>query len=101
MLKEQNNFNTETYLTNPNLLFDGDSSIYYKGIRDFSKKEKKSEGSFTGRHVKISDGILAQRFRFLQRLNGNMQLKQLLKTENIILLEDEKNILGMEIQLVK
>ena len=36
-----NRFDTETYLTNPNLLFDGDSSIYYKGIRDFSKKEKK------------------------------------------------------------
>ena len=58
-----NRFDTETYLTNPNLLFDGDSSIYYKGIRDFSKKEKKTEGTFTGRHVKTSDGILAQRFR--------------------------------------
>ncbi|MGB5384377.1 MAG: gliding motility lipoprotein GldJ [Lutimonas sp.] len=59
-----NRFDTETYLANPNLLFDGDSSIYYKGIRDYSKKsEKKSKGSFTGRHVKISDGILAQRFR--------------------------------------
>jgi len=59
-----NRFDTETYLTNPNLLFDGDSSIYYKGIKDFAeKKEKKSEGSFTGRHVKTSDGILAQRFR--------------------------------------
>ena len=58
-----NRFDTETYLTNPNLLFDGDSTIYYKGIKDFSQKEKKSEGSFTGRHVKTSDGILAQRFR--------------------------------------
>ena len=59
-----NRFDTETYLTNPNLLFDGDSTIYYKGIRDFSeKKDKKSSGSFTGRHVKTSDGILAQRFR--------------------------------------
>ncbi len=62
-----NRFDTETYLANPNLLFNGDSSIYYKGIRDYSKKSnkehKKSKGSFTGRHVKISDGILAQRFR--------------------------------------
>ncbi|MCF6224043.1 MAG: gliding motility lipoprotein GldJ [Flavobacteriaceae bacterium] len=56
-------FDTETYLANPNLLFDGDSSIYYKGIKDYSKKPKKSEGSFTGRHVKISDGIMQQRFR--------------------------------------
>ena len=58
-----NRFDTETYLTNPNLLFDGDSTIYYKGIKDFSQKEKPKEGSFTGRHVKTSDGILAQRFR--------------------------------------
>ena len=62
-----NRFDTETYLANPNLLFNGDSSIYYKGIHDYSKKSKKDEkkpkGSFTGRHVKISDGILAQRFR--------------------------------------
>ena len=58
-----NRFDTETYLTNPNLLFDGDSSIYYKGIRDYSKKENNTQGTFTGRHVKTSDGILAQRFR--------------------------------------
>ncbi len=56
-------FDTETYLTNPNLLFDGDSTIYYKGIKDFSKKEKSKQGTFTGRHVKTTDGILAQRFR--------------------------------------
>jgi len=58
-----NRFDTETYLANPNLLFDGDSTIYYKGIKDYSQKSKKTSGSFTGRHVKISDGILAQRFR--------------------------------------
>ena len=60
-----NRFDTETYLTNPSLLFEGDSSIYYKGIKDYSKKPdgSKSKGEFTGRHVKISDGILAQRFR--------------------------------------
>jgi len=61
-----NRFDTETYLANPALLFDGDSSIYHKGIKDYSKKpkeESKSKGSFTGRHVKITDGILSQRFR--------------------------------------
>lgn len=61
-----NRFDTGAYLTNPNALFEGDSSIYYKGIKDYSRKgkgSKKSKGSFTGRHVKISDGILAQRFR--------------------------------------
>jgi len=60
-----NRFDTETYLANPNLLFNGDSTIYNKGIKDFSKKSKGSnpKGSFTGRHVKISDGIMQQRFR--------------------------------------
>jgi len=58
-----NRFDSEAYLTNPNGLFSGDSSIYYKGIKDYSKKQEKSSGSFTGRHVKTSDGILAQRFR--------------------------------------
>ncbi|MEN8186826.1 MAG: gliding motility lipoprotein GldJ [Bacteroidota bacterium] len=58
-----NRFDTETYLANPNLLFEGDSTIYNKGIKDYSKKGKVKRGSFTGRHVKVSDGIIQQRFR--------------------------------------
>ncbi len=84
----KNRFDTSTYLANPNLLFDGDSSIYNKGLPDYSqkrtkskkskapkrdedgnkiskrdRKSKKSKGQFTGRHVKTSDGILTPRFR--------------------------------------
>ena len=60
----QNNFNTETYLANPNLLFQGDSTIYNKGLPAKAKKgEKTSKDAFTGRHVKVSDGILAPKFR--------------------------------------
>ncbi len=95
----KNRFDTGTYLANPKLLFDGDESIYGRGLKDPSirkpkkksrkerraesdsdsddavadddgeksskrsrRKDKKSQG-FTGRHVKTSDGLLAQRFR--------------------------------------
>jgi len=66
-VKGQNHFNTDAYLANPNLLFEGDSSIYNKGL-PANKTRKKGEsrpsrGSFTGRHVKVSDGILSPKFR--------------------------------------
>ena len=75
----KNRFDTGTYLANPNLLFDGDSSVYNRGLPDYSQSRKKSKkvkgkkssrksrksskGQFTGRHVKTSDGILTPRFR--------------------------------------
>ncbi|MFA5296766.1 MAG: gliding motility lipoprotein GldJ [Lutibacter sp.] len=66
-VKGQNNFNTDTYLTNPYALFNGDSSIYRKGLpvnKQLKKGEaKQTRGSFTGRQVKISDGILSSKFR--------------------------------------
>lgn len=66
-VKGQNNFNTDTYLNNPYNLFDGDSTIYRKGLPDNTPRKKgdpkPSRGSFTGRQVKISDGILSSKFR--------------------------------------
>jgi len=89
----KNHFDTEVYLADPTMLFDGDSSIYKKGLPDLSKKKKrrtkgrgnrasrksradnKEEGKtrkrgrgrsskgFTGRHAKVADGILTQDFR--------------------------------------
>jgi gliding motility-associated lipoprotein GldJ len=66
-IKGQNNFNTQAYLANPNKLFGGDSTIYKKGL-PLKAKRKKGEarperGSFTGRHVTVSDGILTTKFR--------------------------------------
>jgi len=63
----KDHFTTDTYLANPYLLFEGDSSIYNKGLRS-NKKRKKGEsrpsrGTFTGRQVKVSDGILSPKFR--------------------------------------
>ena len=66
-VRGQNNFDTEAYLANPNKLFGGDSTIYKKGLPLKAKRKKgepkPSRGSFTGRHVTISDGILTTRFR--------------------------------------
>ncbi|WP_370276406.1 gliding motility lipoprotein GldJ [Lutibacter sp. HS1-25] len=47
----KNNFNTEVYLSNPKLLFEGDSTIYNYG----------RSGDL--RQVKVSDGVLALKFR--------------------------------------
>lgn len=66
-VKGENNFNTDTYLANPYLLFNGDSAIYKKGLPTNIKRKKgearPSRGSFSGRQVKVADGILAPKFR--------------------------------------
>ncbi|MCG8183424.1 gliding motility lipoprotein GldJ [Tenacibaculum piscium] len=61
----KNNFDTDTYLTNPYALFDGDSTIYKKGLPVPRKKgaPKPDKDKFSGRQVTSSDGILAQKFR--------------------------------------
>ncbi|WP_435264070.1 gliding motility lipoprotein GldJ [Tenacibaculum sp. nBUS_03] len=63
--KGKNNFDTDTYLTNPYALFDGDSTIYKKGLPVPRKKgdPKPAKGAFSGRQVTSTDGILAQKFR--------------------------------------
>ncbi len=63
--KGKDNFDTDTYLTNPYALFEGDSTIYKKGIPVPRKKgdPKPAKDEFSGRQVTSSDGILAQKFR--------------------------------------
>ena len=63
--KGKDNFDTDAYLTNPYALFDGDSTIYKKGLVVPKKKgePKPEKGAFTGRHVTSTDGILSQKFR--------------------------------------
>ncbi|UMB55147.1 gliding motility lipoprotein GldJ [Lutibacter sp. A64] len=66
-VKGKNHFDTDTYLQNPYAMFDGDSTIYKKGLPDYTPRKKgdpkPARGSFTGRQVKVSDGILAAKFR--------------------------------------
>jgi formylglycine-generating enzyme len=64
----KDHFVTDTYLLDPTFLFDGDSTIYKKGLP--SKEPRKrgdsrsgGRGEFQGRHVKTSDGILMPKFR--------------------------------------
>ncbi|MCK5816025.1 MAG: gliding motility lipoprotein GldJ [Flavobacteriaceae bacterium] len=59
----KNHFNTETYFQNPYLLFDGDSTIYNKGLPDYKKNKHKNKNSFTGRHVEMEDGLTIPGFR--------------------------------------
>lgn len=51
VIRGRNNFNTDTYLANPDLLFEGDSTIY-----NYNKKGEIKQ-------VKVSDGVLASKFR--------------------------------------
>lgn len=63
----QNNFNTEAYLESPFKLFSGDSTVYNKGLPELKAKkkggDKPAKGEFSGRQVKVSDGILTAKFR--------------------------------------
>ncbi len=40
----KNRFDTGTYLANPDLLFDGDESIYGRGLPDYSQRSSKKKG---------------------------------------------------------
>jgi len=65
----RDHFVTDTYLMNPRYMFDGDSSIYKKGLptkqvkRRGQGQSRPQRGQFSGRHVKVSDGILMPKFR--------------------------------------
>jgi len=61
-----NFFNTDVFLTDATKLFDGDSTVYKKGVgRTLRKKgdPKLSRDAFQGRKISQADGILTQRFR--------------------------------------
>ena len=63
----RNFFDTDLYLEDPYRLFDGDSTVYKRGLRSNKLRKKgapkPAKGAFTGRHVTSVDGILSQKFR--------------------------------------
>lgn len=63
----KDHFVTDTYLLNPNYMFDGDSTIYKRGLPDKQPRKRgqarPQRGAFQGRHVKTSDGMLMPKFR--------------------------------------
>lgn len=63
----RNFFDTSLYLENPYQLFDGDSTVYKRGLPTYKARKKgeprPAKGTFTGRQVTAQDGILSQKFR--------------------------------------
>ena len=61
-----NFFDTDVFLTDATQLFDGDSTIYKKGVGRTVRQRgdpRPSRDAFQGRKISQADGILAQRFR--------------------------------------
>tara|TARA_R110002073_G_scaffold322276_2_gene498848 strand:- start:32952 stop:34625 length:1674 start_codon:yes stop_codon:yes gene_type:complete len=63
----RNFFDTDLYLSDPSKLFEGDTAVYKRGLPNYKPRKKgdpkPTKGSFTGRHVTSSDGLLTQKFR--------------------------------------
>jgi gliding motility-associated lipoprotein GldJ len=82
--KGQNNFDTDVYLDNPYALFEGDSTIYKRGLPTNTKRKKGSsrpaKGSFTGRQVTSSDGLLAQKYRLPTEAEWEYAAKSIIET---------------------
>lgn len=58
----RNFFDTEVFLADSDKLFDGDSTIYQRGIRTRGAT-RGERGSFQGRKITQADGVLSQKFR--------------------------------------
>ena len=58
----RNFFDTEVFLADSDLLFDGDTTVYKRGIRTRGAV-KGTRSSFQGRKITQADGILQQKFR--------------------------------------
>ena len=58
----RNFFDTDRFLSDADRLFEGDTTIYKKGVRTRGSSNAKS-GAFQGRKITQADGILQQKFR--------------------------------------
>ncbi len=63
IVEGENNFNTDTYLEDPSMVFkDKDQEVYRKGLPDYSPNED-TKGDFEGRHATREDGMLLPKYR--------------------------------------
>jgi gliding motility-associated lipoprotein GldJ len=58
----RNFFDTEVFLADSDRLFDGDSTVYKRGIRTRGTA-RNSQSSFQGRKITKADGVLQRKFR--------------------------------------
>ncbi|MCI2227561.1 gliding motility lipoprotein GldJ [Polaribacter sp. MSW13] len=60
-----NFFDTDVFLTDDSKLFNGDTTVYKRGVRTARRKgdPKPSKDAFQGRKITKADGILQQKFR--------------------------------------
>ncbi|ARV15099.1 gliding motility lipoprotein GldJ [Polaribacter sp. SA4-12] len=58
----RNFFDTEVFLADSDRLFEGDTTVYKRGIRSRGSV-KSQKGSFQGRKITQADGVLSQKFR--------------------------------------
>ncbi|MAD96981.1 MAG: gliding motility lipoprotein GldJ [Flavobacteriaceae bacterium] len=60
-----NYFDTEVFLTDDSRLFDGDTTIYKRGVKTARRRGdlKPGRDAFQGRKITRADGILTQKFR--------------------------------------
>jgi len=58
----RNFFDTERFLNDADKLFDGDTTIYKKGVNSRNTKNR-GKNSFQGRKITQADGIIQQKFR--------------------------------------
>ena len=56
----RNFFDTEVFLADSDKLFEGDTTVYKRGIRT---RGRATSGSFQGRKISRADGVLSQKFR--------------------------------------
>lgn len=57
----RNFFDTDVFLADSEKLFDGDTTVYKRGVR--TRGQRVERGEFQGRKITQADGILTQKFR--------------------------------------